>query len=357
MKYPVVAGCLFVLTSFAFGQGSAQRDIWSPHAHIKDQNIVLVPWGSGGISETSETANDGAYSLRISTHNYFQGGFIRFNTPVDVSANATDPNNLLSLSFRTAETVVISSQPGAQVAGAGGEEGGRGLRGGLRGGGGAPAPAPGAPGGAGAALGGGAQVRGRGRFGGGEEGGGGPAGASGATPAATEKAPTLQTIRVVISTTDNKKSEVYLPLPSARPSQPWRSVAIPFQAINGFSKTNKVIQSIGFSGDTTSTYYIGDVKVLNDPTPITGEIRSPSADLNLALGDTVRFVGIGYGGATILRYTWDFDKSDGIQEDAVGQVVDHRFRKPGKFVVTMSIKDLYGNKTPYTATVNVTVNP
>ena len=118
-----------------------------------------------------------------------------------------------------------------------------------------------------------------------------------------------------------------------------------------------MIESIGFSGDTTSTYYVGGLRILSDPTPITGEIRSPHGEVNLALGDTVRFIGVGYGGATILRYTWDFDNSDGLQEDAIGQIVDHRFRKPGKLVVTLTIKDLYGLKAPYTATVNMTVNP
>src|SRR5205807_8924123 len=129
-----------------------------------------------------------------------------------------------------------------------------------------------------------------------------------------------------INTNDKQKSEVYITLPPAQPSKPWRSVAIPLQAINGFSKTNKVIESIGLSGDTTSTYYVGGLMILTDPTPITSEIRSPHREVNLALGDTVRFIGVGYGGATILRYTWDFDNSAGLEEDAIGQSVDHRSR-------------------------------
>jgi len=365
MKNQLVAGMLSLLVSAAFGQTtSAQRDIWSPHIHIKDQNVVLVPWGSGGISETTETAADGAYSLRISTHNYFQGGFVKFNTPVDLTQNATDANSLLSFTIRTAESVVISNQtPGAPGGGGGGGEGGV-LR---KGGGGAPTPgAAGAPGAPGGKLGGGLQpggavpgAGGRGKFGGGgDEGGGGAPAQAGATPgASTNPVTTLRTVRVVITTTDKKKSEAYLPLPMGEANKAWRSVAVPLQAVNGFSKSNKIIESIGFSGDTTSTYYIGDIRIVSDPTPITGEIRSPRGELNLALGDTVRFIGVGYGGATILRYTWDFDNSDGIQEDAIGQVVDHRFRKPGKFVVTLTIKDLYGLKAPYSTTFNVTVNP
>src|SRR5579864_7921331 len=100
MKHFVAIAGFSLLYSLALGQGSTQKDIWSPHAHIKDQNITLIPWGSGAISETSETAFDGAFSLRVSTHNYFQGGLLKFNTPVDVASHALDANNLLQLSFR-----------------------------------------------------------------------------------------------------------------------------------------------------------------------------------------------------------------------------------------------------------------
>lgn len=357
MKLLAAVGSIGLLASAAFAQnaqGQTKRDIWQPHEHIKEQNITLMPWGSGSIAETDETAYDGAFSLRVSTHNYFQGGFVKFNSPIDLSSTSSDPNNLLALTFRTAESLVIAAQPGANAQGAGGGEGELGGRGGGLRNPGAPG-APGSPGAPGQVTPNGGRG---GKGGGGGEGFGGGGGLQNPGGAAATTVPdTLKTIRVVITTTDGKKSETYLPLPTAQPGKSWRSVAIPLQAINGFSKTNRIIESMGFSGDTTSTYYIGDIRVVNDPTPIAGEIRSPREDLNLALGDTVRFSASGYGGATILKYTWDFDAEDGIQEDAVGQVVEHRFRKPGKFVVTLVIKDFYGLKAPFSAKVNVTVNP
>src|SRR5256885_1571145 len=99
MKHILATGLFSTMTALALAQGGTQaRDIWNAHLHIKDQNVVLVPWGSGGISETSETAFDGVFSLRISTHNYFQGGFVKFNTPIDLASSSSDPNNLLTLS-------------------------------------------------------------------------------------------------------------------------------------------------------------------------------------------------------------------------------------------------------------------
>jgi hypothetical protein len=325
-----------------------KKDIWQPNRHIKDQNITLIPWGSGSIAETNETAYDGAFSIRVATHNYFQGGFVHFNAPVDLASSFTDTNNLLTFTIRSADSTTVLGGGGA-AAGGGGDVGGDGPGAG----GGAPAAAPRRAGGAGSAA--PAAPRVGGKFGGAGGGGGGGAGGGGAAPGTTVP-DSLKTVRVIISTTDGKKSEAYLPLPAARQGKPWRSVAIPLKAVNGFEKTNKIIEAIGFSADATSTYYVGDIRLLNDPTPITGEMNT-KRDLNLALGDTVRFTATGYGGATILRYTWDFDDADGIQEDAIGQVIEHRFRKAGKYVVTLTIKDVYGLKSPYSAKVNVTVNP
>ena len=61
----------------------AQTSIYAPARSIKDQNISLRGWGSGTISETDETAFEGAFSLRVSTRNFFQGGMIAFGNPLD----------------------------------------------------------------------------------------------------------------------------------------------------------------------------------------------------------------------------------------------------------------------------------
>ncbi len=83
----------------------------------------------------------------------------------------------------------------------------------------------------------------------------------------------------------------------------------------------------------------------------------PQPDINLALGDEITLSASGFGGSSILRFTWDFDDKDGIQVDAEGQSVKHKFRKAGNFVVTMTVSDYYGLKPSYSSTVKVTVNP
>lgn len=314
----------------------AQTSIYAPARSIKDQNISLRGWGSGTISETDETAFEGAFSLRVSTRNFFQGGMIAFGNPLDWGKAYDDPSNLVRLTFRVADTKMTLGG----TTGGGGDQGGGGA--GLAGGGDQ-------GGGRGGARGGGAG----GFKAGGAQGGGAGGGDLSGTTATTF---TLKRIRMIVTTTDGKKSEAYVNVSTGGAnSKGWRSIAVPVKAINGFDKTNKLVKELAFSGDTTSTFYIGDMRVVTDTTPITGEIKT--GNLNLALRDEVELRGTGAGGSSILKFTWDFDAKDGIQEDAEGAVVKRKFRVPGTYTVTLTISDAYGLKKSYSTTIQVKVNP
>lgn len=164
-------------------------------------------------------------------------------------------------------------------------------------------------------------------------------------------------LRLIVTTTDGKKSEAYIPVSSAGSvgNRGWRTIAVPLQAISGFDRTDKVVKSVAFSADATTTFYVGDVRIVNDETPIRGEV-SPRT-LNREVGAEVTFTGTGTGGSSLLKYTWDFDASDGIGVDAEGQVVRRRFRKAGNYIITLTISDYFGLKTPFTTTVTARINP
>lgn len=262
---------------------------------------------------------------------------MQFATPVKLSDKFADKNNLLRITFRAADSMTVlgpggAGGPAGGPAGAGGAGGGKGEGGGAGLGGGRGGLGPGGLGGAGGA--------------------GGPAG-GGSTTVAAKK---LQNLRVIVTTTDGKKSEAYVPIATnGSGDKGWRTAAIPLQAISGFDRTNKEVKELGFAGDVTTTFYIGDLRVVNDTTPITGE---PNVrDLNLALGDSVNFAANGYGGSSILKYSWDFDDRDGVQEDAIGQFVKRQFRKPGTYKITLTISDQFGLKKAYSTTINAKVNP
>jgi hypothetical protein len=264
------------------GAWASAADLYTPTRNAKDQGITLKSWGSGTIAETSEAAFDGTQSIRIASRNFFQGGLMNYATPVDLSSEFGDRNNLLRL---------MVNVPGF----------------------------------------------------------------TGSTGASTGAA-AIKMLRFVITTSDGKKSEAYVSLvTTTADARGWRGIGIPLQAIRGFGDTNKQVSSIALSADAVGTVYIGEMRTINDATPVYGE--TGVTELNLAINDEYTFTASGTGGATPLRFTWDFDASDGIDVDADGQSVKRRFRKPGEYTITLTVVDIYGLKQPHTSTVKVTVNP
>lgn len=353
-----MTGMGVLATAIAFGQASTI--IYAPVKMIKDQNIGLKSWGAGTAAETDEMAFEGAHSIRISTRNYFAGGLLQFGSPVALADKFADKNNLLRITYQAANANQViggggkgSGGLGGAGGGAGGAAGGASGAGGLGGPGGGRGPGGfGGPGGQGVPPGG----RGPGGFGGpgGQGVPPGGRGPGGQMPGSTTSA-VLKSMRLIVTTTDGKKSEAYIPVSTSSGSSAWRTAAIPLQAISGFDKTNKEVKEIAFAGDVTTTFYLGDLRVINDTTPITGD---PNVrDLNLALGDSIDLGASGFGGSSILKYSWDFDDKDGIQEDATGQWVKKQFRKPGNFTITLTISDQFGLKKSYSTTIKAKVNP
>jgi hypothetical protein len=300
----------------------APLPLYAAARSIKDQNISLEGWGSGTISETDGIAYQGTKSVRVSSRNYFQGGSILLGAPVDLAKKYDDKTNLLTFTFflEDAGWVYGVNDKGQDTSGSSGLK--------SKGGGAAQLKA-------------------------------GTKTSTFVNDAPAPFKPKIAAFRLIITTTDNKKSEVYVPVgtsQSALDVRGWRNVSIPLQAINGFDRTNKVVKEISVSTDTFATVYVGQLAVTTDQTPITGEVQDIDS-LNLALGDSRTFIARGEGGSSVLIYDWDFDATDGIQVDSEGQVVSHKFRTPGTFKVTLTISDLYGLKKPYVTTFNVKVNP
>lgn len=336
MRKTMLSMLAVALSSAAMPQGTI--GIYLPGRDIASQGIAVKSWGSGTVGETDEVALEGTHSIRVSTRNYFQGGRIMLSKPIDIASAYADKNSLLLFTIKVADTTLtLGGGGGGGLAGAGGAAAGGASAGGAAGG-----PPAGPPG--------------RGGVAGGEPGAGaGRGGATGGGSGSTATTAPLRNLRFVITTTDGKKSEGFVPLTGSGGARGWRRVGIPLQAIAGLDRTNKQIQEIAFSGDATGTFYIGEINIVNDTTPIQGEpnIR----ELNLALGDEREFWANGNGGASILVYQWDFDSKDGLQVDAEGQIVKRKFRVPGEYTITLTISDAFGLKQPYQTTIKVVVNP
>jgi hypothetical protein len=340
---------ILMLAFGAIGFSSADTVLYAPNRSIADQQITVHAWGSGTAGESDETAFEGTTSIRVSPKNLFSGGEIYFGATPDLSKEYSDKNDLLRITFKAAEA--------SAALGAGGPGPGKGKAGappGL-GGPGGPAGAGGNKAGAGGGQGGNKTgAGGPGGFGGSQFGPAGPGAPGGKGKASTPATTELKLLRLVITTTDNLKSEAYVPADLKPDANGWRQIGVPLQVISGFGGTNKIIKEISFSTDKTTTIWIGDLRTIVDTTPITGE--SNQGDLNLAEGDEVTLSANGYGGASMLKYEWYFDNDTSGIPDAVGQAILHKFRKPDTYTITLVISDYFGLKQPYKTTFTAKVN-
>ena len=145
----------------------------------------------------------------------------------------------------------------------------------------------------------------------------------------------------------------------------WFETAIP---IVSFKAANKkmdayTLKEIQVFGDTTDTIDIGEIRTTVDDEPIAVE---PLEQQTVAVNEVVTFEAKATAGISTLKYSWDFDSSDGSNdEDATGTVVDHVFRRPSRelpnndvepIVVTLTVTDISGAKKPERRTCDVVVN-
>ncbi|MCL6623791.1 MAG: hypothetical protein K6T17_04120 [Fimbriimonadales bacterium] len=272
---------------------------------IENEGIRLYPYGGGKIAPTNELAIIGQYSLKVETTNAFQGGILEWRQPIPLADLSKDKQNLLQISVYVSPTATTSTAP---------------------------------------------------------------AGGRTETGAPTQPLRAIENIRLLIRTSDGKLSEALYSLVSASgTTNRWIRVGIPLQAIPGFLKTNQEVSAIAVSGDAPGTFYLGELRVVSDDTPIQGFLSHRS--LVLGRGDAVTLWASAEAGFSTLIYEWDFDHRDGIQVDATGPVVYHRFRIPSynpdprvgelpkPLLVTVTIRDAFGLKPPWQGTIEVVVNP
>lgn len=305
------------LTGLAVGLAGAGFADVTLYAGQPTENagIILRSWGAGSIEDSTETTFVGSRSIKVLTRGMLSGGWVVFNTPVDLRADVNAPDKVMRFTLRFAGT-----GGGAAGGGAGG---------------------PQAPGGF-----------------------GGPSAPAGGGQTAT---PTLRELRLIIETSDGKQTETVLPLHNLRTDESgWQSLSVPLRAIPGLRETNGQIAKIGFFGDATGVFYIGEIRTLSEGGPIQGYIAiqntfgsvftSRSQErLSIASGDELIFFGVAENVSTPVEYRWSFS-DDPSQVDGTGQVVRRRFPKRGNYTVHLTIADPLGVRSPATAKIQIQVN-
>ncbi|MEN3002717.1 MAG: PKD domain-containing protein [Armatimonadota bacterium] len=301
---------------------------------LEEAGLALQAWGSGTIEETTETVFTGSRSLKLTTRGYFAGGWIEFKSPVDLRADLNAPDKVLRFTLRFPGT--------ATVAAGGGPTGPRGggfgeSPGGARGGGFGEFAPPGAP----------------------------PGGGGTTTTATTP--PTVRELRIVLETTDGKRTEFLLPVQGLRADESgWQAVSMPLNAIPAIKQTSGQIARLGVFSDTTATFYLGEIRTLSEQTPLQGYIQvvnsygfrfssRTDSKVVIAANDELIFYGISESGTTPVAFRWSFGGDPNLV-DAEGNAIRRRFPKKGTFTVVLTIADPYGTRKPATARIEVQVN-
>ena len=307
--------------------------------------ITVSGWGSGKATFNKDVTYTGPNSILITTQGPYQGANITFNKPVDLSSYLSRSGTYMEMAVQVA---------GAQGAnGKFGGFGGVGKGGGLFGGGGFPGggrPGPGGLPGSSGGAGGGLPGAGGGAGPGGRPGQNGQNG----QPASTLPAKPITHVRAVFTTTTGKQFGVYFPLAAAATNNDWKLVAVPISAMEGLSADDAQIKSVRIFGDSTGFLYLAQMQLVDDTTPISVD---PISDIiAVPRFQQYRYSADGHAGITPLKYSWDFDASNGIQDEIDGQSVDHTYVRPGDYTVTVTVSDIFGVKKPAVTTFKVHVS-
>ncbi len=264
--------------------------------------VTARAWGSGVVAEDTMMHLSGSQSIKITTHGFHQGASLVFNTPVNFASYLNNKDAYLQFA------VNVRSSTTASAGGMGGAMG-------MMGGGSA---------------------------------GGGPGGRGSAT---AQKARDIQNLRVQMITTKGNSTEFLLPLEYGATQDTWKMLTIPIAAI-GLKLDAAAIKEIRVFGDAPGVMNLGQIRTLVDATPITVERIT---NQTIAQGSTVTFRARASAGAVPLKFAWDFDEKDGIQEEKVGRAAQFRYRKSGEYMTTITVTDVYGQRDPKTIKFKVFV--
>ena len=270
-----------------------------------DAGITIGGWGSGAALESSERVYVGSRSVKITTEGLHEGGSIAFKNPIELLADPVDDNDYLQ--FVLAFTTIVRG-PGMGSSGPGFGA----------------TSVPGLP-----------------------------------TPGSyyyhefeIPSRPKVNTIRVVMESVDGRGVEATVDVPGSEEAG-WYKISVPFKVL-GFKQGESFrVSRICIFSDVADTFYLGEIGTVRDSTPITAQAGD---DQVVAVYDTVTFPGEAEGGASMLRYSWNFGDRDPDGEDATGQLVTHKYTKGGDFTVKLTVSDVWGIKKPAVATVAVSVN-
>ncbi len=166
--------------------------------------------------------------------------------------------------------------------------------------------------------------------------------------------PTVNKVRFMFMSDTGKSISLQVPTNQLDPDDNWVRMAVPMAR---FSKLGDVkefkLKRLAIFTDIPATLYLGEMKIINDTTPIKIDLLD---DQTIAAGDELYFFGSASAGVSSLIYSWDYDDSNGIQEETTGRVGRFVYKREGEYNVTLTVKDADGLKEQASVKARITVN-
>jgi hypothetical protein len=289
-----VAALMFAGTPLLAQDGAVALTLFRGESGTSS-NLRLSSWGSGKAEETKDNILNGDVAIRVTTHGLYQGARLDFKNAVDLSAALKNPHTYLRLMVR------FSGQDAQQSS-----------------------------------------------F--------DPSSLQSSQKAASP----FERMRFLLIMGDGSQHEMIRPvdLPPSEDVDAYVALNFPMATVlktfGGKIPTGEgaKLKSLVISGDQYQQFHIGEIRLLTDETEIN---VSPLDDMIAFPNSELSFSGAAEGGASTLKFSWDFDSSDGIQQDAVGRTVNYTFRKAGKYTVTLTVSDVDGLKKPQSVTLDLDV--
>jgi hypothetical protein len=211
--------------------------------------------------------------------------------------------------------------------------------------------------GGGGGRGGGMRGGGGGRGGGMRGGGGGIGGRAGAAartePVTSERTFTARNLRLVLFTDKGELVADAAPIGVlAKDDKGWVPVAVSLAAMKGPRDASRV-RAVGVFTDESEVFYLGRIRLIVDDKPV--ETTAKAEPLFALPGQVVEFEASLRGGLIEPIFSWDFNRSDGIQREALGQTVKFVYKEPGDYIVTCTVTDKSAVQSPSRGEVGVKV--
>lgn len=287
-----IAACLLIMLSAA---GIAQDQILYKGQPIDGSSIMVGSWGSGQCEDTAKSGYSGSHSLKITARSLFEGGRIDFASPVDISKHFKNPNAYVQLMTKMQLDATNVEDPLLE----------------------------------------------------------GFFPVDSYSTASGTRTP-VSRVRLVLKPETGPSAECQVDVTGLKIGDDgWTAISFPLSALKGKQeRADYKIKRLVISGDGSEPFYIGQIHIVTDTKPISAD---PGLDQFVASNDDVMFRPHADGGAAALRYAWDFDSRDGIQEDALGEIVYHKYQKAGDYTVTLTVSDVFGIKTSVSKTLKIEV--